>query len=407
MRHYTGKHGILESFLREIIANGLTLPENPKHAKRRAAKAGQRAARQARRQQQQAVKQQQKLLQKAEAAEQAGKNVEAKKLREEAERHAETAAAAAAVAANPTAAISNNNNNELLPSTEIEAVQGAGGAHGEEKGKKILHQPKRLKRSCRNSTGSVSSPDSLMSDQEDHLGNVAAAAHSAGGEGGGGDGQRQQLALVVKRSRPDGESEYALVDLKYLSTTSTTPALPQQVILSQPMSIYGSGFIDPTHFSALAEAGVEASLVKAGEEEQVILQQPNREQLIQQQLAMQRPVPVTTHQLNDVPASSGQQLHDLQPMPISLPQQPLPPHQLGNGGAGENGDCPAQTAETVQYQVADDQQQHQMVPTFYLTPSGEAIQLQPATILSGLPANGEHIQFVQSTMADGNCCCCT
>ncbi len=34
MRHYTGKHGILEAFLREIIDNGLTLPPNPKHAKR-------------------------------------------------------------------------------------------------------------------------------------------------------------------------------------------------------------------------------------------------------------------------------------------------------------------------------------------------------------------------------------
>lgn len=35
MRHYTGKHGVLERFLKEVIDNGLTLPENPKHAKRR------------------------------------------------------------------------------------------------------------------------------------------------------------------------------------------------------------------------------------------------------------------------------------------------------------------------------------------------------------------------------------
>ena len=32
MRHYTGKHGVLEAFLREIIDAGLELPPNPKHA---------------------------------------------------------------------------------------------------------------------------------------------------------------------------------------------------------------------------------------------------------------------------------------------------------------------------------------------------------------------------------------
>ena len=49
MRHYTGKHGILEGFLREIINNGLQLPPNPKHVRRQQQKlAKQKAAREAR-----------------------------------------------------------------------------------------------------------------------------------------------------------------------------------------------------------------------------------------------------------------------------------------------------------------------------------------------------------------------
>jgi len=382
MRHYTGKHGVLEAFLRDLIANGLTLPENPKHVKRRAAKASQRAARQAKRQQQAALKQQQKLLQKAEAADAAGKSEEAERLREEAERQGEAAAAASVAAANP-AAVANNNNNELSQNSNDQlgdAIQ-------------PQHATRRLKRSSRNSTGSVSSPDSLLSDQEEN----------------GGDKQ-QQLALVVKRSRPDGESEYALVDLKYLTAPQAAAATPAAAAAPSPqsVSIAGNGFVDPSHFSELADAGLEASVVKAGEEEQVILQQPNREQLIQQQLAMQRPVPVMSSASpaqQSLNATAGQQMHDLQPMQINLPQQPLPQHQLPETGDGHPPQDQQQQQQQVQYDVADDPSQQQqaaqqMMSTIYLTPNGEAIQLQPAaTILNG---DQQQIHFVQSTMPDGN-----
>ncbi|XP_059096699.1 myb-like protein Q [Tigriopus californicus] len=36
MRHYTGKHGVLETYLRQIIDSGMALPPNPKHSRAKA-----------------------------------------------------------------------------------------------------------------------------------------------------------------------------------------------------------------------------------------------------------------------------------------------------------------------------------------------------------------------------------
>ncbi len=304
MRHYTGKHGILEGFLREFIASGAPLPENPKHARRKAAKERARAEKQAQR--------------------------------------------------------SKNKTNLRQKQSNGAAGESEGGVTGQgeqtaEMGAEIsLKSPgvnqQRRKRPSRNSTGSASSPESLMEEDEG-----AATSES--------QPHQPQLALVVKRWRPDGQSQLMILPFKDLigsappvvspggtllsPTSASAPSLPSTVSpaptpSATSVSVAPSATCPAASVSSTQPLTCVTNLANSNSMSQlraltsptgeVILRQTNQEELIRQQLSQQQLIPqgqlsadvgTTAVEGTNAGDSSGGAIK------IHLPQQPLPPEQVG------------------------------------------------------------------------------
>ena len=222
MRHYTGKHGVLERYLREIIEAGLDdavtggdLKNRKVSTKSRLNPNGTAPAIQLPPEQ---IEQMQKQALEESAAQ---------------KRFDLTSTSALAALPTQPAAPMAPPSGPLPPppQIQIQTMQS-----------KAAAASRRRKRTSRNSTGSVSSPESLPED--DDCGGLAPAASAAGittpsessvlyHQSGGAiletqpyfesDKEHPQLALVFKRPKmdPNGEDAYAFIDLKSFLASST------------------------------------------------------------------------------------------------------------------------------------------------------------------------------------------
>ena len=277
MRHYTGKHGILEGFLRDFISSGQPLPENPKHARRKAAKERARAEKQAQRQRQRQMRGQQHRPNRLQGEEE-----------EEEEGEAQEEAA--------------------FQSAAPERI----GA--------------RRKRPSHNSTGSASSPESYLEEeageqpQQPYLGLVVKRAKPNGEE---------SYAIIPLKSLVGNAATTTTTSSSSSSSSSHCASAPSSNGLSaasNPSREVAAEVKQQLTCNTNVTSQLRAMTSPTGE---VILRQTNQEELIKQQLAQQQ-----QHQaLPDQSTHNNGQQHtqpagEMQPVQIELPRQPLPPEQV-------------------------------------------------------------------------------
>ena len=215
MRHFTGKHGVLERYLREIIEAGTDEPADPKlrkvSTKSRLNPNGTAPAIQLPPEQIEQMERQALAV-----------SAEEKMILQGGDGHL-AAVLQTAAAATP------------LPSNKMQ----------------VGHKMARRKRPSRNSTGSISSPESLQ-DEDDGSGTALGIGvggigeNNAGGGGGAGstlfhdqsimsdleEKEQPQLALVFKRpkSDPNGEDAYAFIDLQSFLASTTYIRNPADLV---------------------------------------------------------------------------------------------------------------------------------------------------------------------------------
>ena len=184
MRHYTGKHGVLEAFLREVIDQGLKLPENPKHAKRR-------QKRQQKRLHQMQMRQQQKQDQFSEDLLD-GKlgGVANSQQPIHGEHHGYFITQPEQVAVNPQQILQPIS---VVPEEQTRKQSQQPHQQQQQQQQQQLHQP----------MATIIQPTNAGDDEGDTKSGIENQ-----------EPQQHQLALVLKRSRPNGEEAYALIDLR-------------------------------------------------------------------------------------------------------------------------------------------------------------------------------------------------
>ena len=374
MRHYTGKHGVLEAFLREIIDNGLQLPQNPKIAKKKQKQRQQQLLKQQLQQQKQQQRLQQQLLQQ-----------QTPLPPPQAPSVSPSAVLEATSPCPPQAAL-------ISPNLAPERI----GA--------------RRKRPSHNSTGSASSPESVAEDDD--------------------PSKPQQLALIVKRSLPNGEDAIALIDLKCFLASSTYIPNPEPKTLTAAAG-------ENAHFNVLADesfagapgvnandrkspippnnnpvitqhtqppqqqqpvllspqltAEQQASPLYPLIQEEVLSQQQQQLQLQQQQLQHQ-----SQHQQEQELQEIEQHLQISNPPPVQQ-QEDQVPVQIATEYAEsfEQVQCPAGT-EIIE--LSNEMYDQQSLVPIYVTPSGEVVHIP---LLNQVQVNqdGEAFQIVQAVPA--------
>ena len=212
MRHFTGKHGVLERYLREIIDAGMDEPADPK-------------------------------LRKVSTKSRLNPNGTAPAIQLPPEQIEQMERQALAVSAEERMILHGGDGS--LATVLQTAVAPPLPSHKIQAG----HKLPRRKRPSRNSTGSISSPESLQDEDDGSgvaLGMSGMDHNNANGSGDGGtmlfhdqpmiseleEKEQPQLALVFKRpkSDPNGEDAYAFIDLQSFLASTTYIRNPADLV---------------------------------------------------------------------------------------------------------------------------------------------------------------------------------
>ena len=213
MRHFTGKHGVLERYLREIIDAGVDEPADPK-------------------------------LRKVSTKSRLNPNGTAPAIQLQPEQIEQMERQALAVSAEERMILQGGDGSlatvlqtAAAPPLPNHKIQGG-------------HKMPRRKRPSRNSTGSISSPESLQDEDDGNgivlgMGGIGGDNNASGSVGGGGmlfpeqpftseleEKEQPQLALVFKRpkSDPNGEDAYAFIDLQSFLASTTYIRNPAELV---------------------------------------------------------------------------------------------------------------------------------------------------------------------------------